>query len=194
MCRVIVSLDNFKTCAATYETFQYGTQTDLLMPELVSIDHQRSADIKAAWQTADNLWNNKFSRGRVNSALTYFYYAWGSPYMDQCCLNLSVCLELLFSPHSQGETSHQISFNVARFLAGSQSEMKTIYLAIRNFYAIRSRIVHGGLPDEDKVIEAATQAFKLCCECLRKILLKGFANVFDNDKRRRQLMESFLFR
>lgn len=193
MCRVILSEDNFKTCLRTYEVFQYGMQTDFLMKSNASLDTEKAGEIKTAWAVASALWEKHKSTGRVNSALTYFYYAWRSPYLDQCCLNLSVCLELLFTPHSQGEASHQISFNVARFLGQSPNEMKAIYRAVRNFYNIRSRIVHGGIPNEDKVIDAAIETFKLSSDCLRKILCKGFSNMFDQDSRRRELLSSFLF-
>jgi Apea-like HEPN len=153
MCRVLQSEDAFTTCLRTYEVFGYGLQTEfLLTTEGASINSEMGGDIKTAWATASALWEKHQSAGRVNSALTYFYYAWRSPYLDQCCLNLSVCLELLFTPHSQGEASHQISFNVARFLGSSPSEMKAVYLSVRNFYNVRSRIVHGGMPDDDKVL------------------------------------------
>jgi hypothetical protein len=193
MCRVILSNDAFNTSLRTYEIFNYGMQTEFLMKDIACIDREKGAEIKEAWAAASALWRKQKSSGRVNSALTYFYYAWRSPYLDQSCLNLSVCLELLFTPHSQGEASHQISFNVARFLGSSQNEMKSIYRAVRSFYSIRSRIVHGGIPDEGKVIDAAIETFKLTSDCLRKILCKGFSNIFDQDSRRRELLSTFMF-
>lgn len=193
MCRVVQSEDKFKTCLRTYEIFQYGLQTDFLMKSQAYIDAEKGAEIKAAWTAASSLWNEKKSASRVNSALTYFYYAWRSPYLDQCCLNLAVCLELLFTPHSQGEVSHQISFNVAHFLGRTPAEMKDVYRVIRNFYGIRSRIVHGGMPGEEKVITATVETFRLTSESLCKILTRGFGQVFDTDNRRKELLASFLF-
>jgi hypothetical protein len=197
MCRVIQSTDDFRTCLRTYEPWKYGIQTTEFLTDSSTsngtIDEKSGGEIKAAWASARTLWDKQKNAGRVNSALTYFYYAWRSPYLDQCCLNLSVCLELLFTPHSQGEASHQISFNVARFLGTSRSEMKTIYRSVRNFYNVRSRIVHGAMPDDEKVIDVSVEAFRLCSECLRKILVKGFGSIFNSDARRREFLTSLLF-
>jgi hypothetical protein len=72
--------------------------------DITSIDEEKGWQIIAAWKTASTMWEKHKSAGRINSALTFFYYAWRSPYLEQCCLNLAVCLELLFTPHSQGDS------------------------------------------------------------------------------------------
>lgn len=194
MSRVLFSEDNFETCTRTYTVFTYGVQTEFLLEGNASIDEEKARDIKRAWETSSEMWEKHKLSGRVNSALAYFYYAWRSPFLDQTCLNLAVCMELLFTPHAQGEASHQISFNVARFLGESSSEMKDIYRSVRNFYGIRSRIVHGGMPEETKIKATTIEAFALCARSLRKILLKGFAQIFNNDSRRQELLLSFLFK
>jgi Apea-like HEPN len=194
LCRILQSEDRFSSCQRTYEVYQYGMETEFFDDAGARfIDQEKGAQIKEAWNSASALWTKHKSAGRVNSSLTYFYHAWRSAYLDQCCLNLAVCLELLFTPHAQGEASHQISFNVAKFLGKSQAEMKDIYRTVRAFYNVRSRIVHGGLPDQDKVINAALETFQLASRCLKKILINGFGSIFDSDARRRELLGSFLF-
>lgn len=192
--RILQSDDQFSTCLRTFEVYQYGMQTEFFDGAGTRfIDQEKGAQIKEAWNSASAFWTKQKSAGRVSSSLTYFYNAWRSSYLDQCCLNLAVCLELLFTPHSQGEASHQISFNIAKFLGKSQAEMKDIYRTVRAFYNIRSRIVHGGLPNQDKVIDAALETFQLTSRCLQKILINGFGPIFDSDARRKDLLGSFLF-
>lgn len=140
------------------------------------------------------MWEKEKSQGRLSNALTYYYYSWNSPYLEPICINLAVVFELLFAPHSVSEISHQISYNVAHFVAKDSKKREKIYRLMNKFYDKRSSILHGGLPSTDKLVHPTTEAFKLCSKILRNILVdKELIKIFNSEKDRKELMRSFLF-
>jgi hypothetical protein len=194
LCRVIESSDGFRSCEDTHIVYQYGGQTEFLMNSDKPIDNDRVAEICKAWRISQKFWEMEKSRGRLVNAQTYFYYAWRSPYIEPICLNLAIVLEVLFAPHSQGEVSHQISFNVSRFVGTTKDEREQIYKKMKKFYNIRSSIVHGGIPDDGKVIDITVDVFQLCSDILRTILLdESIASTFDNENLRKQMLSRFIF-
>ncbi|HUW83633.1 MAG TPA: hypothetical protein VMZ31_12645, partial [Phycisphaerae bacterium] len=113
MCRVIWSRDDFLTADGTHLVFASMAQSTFLEPDtwpIISGENARALAI--AWENQQTSWDRTRARGRVANALVHFYYAWRSHYMDQCCVNVAIALEVLFSPHHQGETTHQIAFNL----------------------------------------------------------------------------------
>jgi hypothetical protein len=134
------------------------------------------------------------SAGRIGNALTYFQYAWRSHHVDQACLHLAVALEVLFAPHSQAETSHQIAFNLSHFLATNQKSREATYEAARNFYRIRSAIVHGGAPAFQKIHSVYRIMFPLLARVLRRILRNPkLAATLEHEGSRRVMFRSFMF-
>lgn len=134
------------------------------------------------------------SAGRTDSALVYFCHSWRSHHLDQACVHLAVTLETLFAPHAQGETSHQIAFNVCRFMGRSPEEREQIYAMTRRFYSIRSAIVHGSEPDWKKCEPAYVEMFDLITRVFRRILLDSAAvSAFKDEDARRKMFRSFLF-
>lgn len=134
------------------------------------------------------------SSGRIGNALTYFQYAWRSHHLDQACLHLAVALEVLFAPHSQAETSHQISFNLSRFLATTPKTRESTYEMARNFYRVRSGIVHGGAPEFQKIRSVYRTMFPLLARALRRILCNPkLVATFEQEPSRRELFRSFMF-
>ncbi|MBI3831415.1 MAG: hypothetical protein HY291_17990 [Planctomycetes bacterium] len=146
------------------------------------------------WKTATNHWEKHKAPGRLNNALTYFYYSWRSHYMDQICINLSIVLEILFAPHSNTETSHQIAFNVSRFFTHSRSSREKTYDLVKKFYSHRSTIVHGGRTDEKRLIDMTVPVFKLVTCILKRILEEpSLAGIFDDEEQRREMFRQYLF-
>lgn len=171
--RLLQSCDGFKSYHDTRLIYTYGAQTEFLLRKNATFDEKNVADLYKAWQAASAIWQQNKSSGRVTKALTYFYYAWRSQYLDQTCLNLAIALKVLFSPHSPGETTHQTSVNVAHFLATSPAERKTYYDLIERFYGFRSCVLQSGSFDEERGIDVIIQVFGLCSLILKKILLKA---------------------
>jgi len=194
MCRLLLSPDGFKTCDDTQMIYNYGEQTEFLLAKNVTFDEKIVAEIYKAWQVASAVWEQDKSRGRVTNALTYFYYAWRSHYIDQTCLNLAIALKVLFSPDSQAETVHQTSFNVAHFLATSPAERKRYYDLIERFYRLRSRIIRRGIPDDDRLIDVTVEVFGLCSLILKRILLDSdLAEAFTDNNLRTNMLLKFMF-
>ncbi|UCC28958.1 MAG: hypothetical protein JSU86_12230 [Phycisphaerales bacterium] len=194
MCRVIWSTDGFASATGTSLVYVSVRQTEFLQKTWPSMCAALAQDIAVAWRTQQAEWERKKSRGRLANALVYFYYAWRSHYADQICLNLAIVLEILFAPHSYSETTHQISFNVARFCGESAADRERLYQFVKEFYRVRSQIVHGGRPNEDKLIDAIIEAFPLVAGVLKRILLdQSVADEFANDTRRQAMLKRFLF-
>jgi hypothetical protein len=193
--RVIWSSDGFLTADATAGLHFGGMQTDFLdSGGGASVHSGVFQEIRRAWDTADAIWQKQKAGGRLPNALTYFYYAWNSQYLDQTCINLDIVLENLFAPHSAGETTHQICFNISRFLSNSQDERKQLYSFFKKFYSIRSSVVHGGIPDQDQLVTIVRKAFPLVATILKSILLDTqSALIFSDESRRKRLLEDYLF-
>lgn len=194
MTRVIRSENDFQTAWDTQIIHNYGAQSEFLIGENACLDNQVVSDLRTAWELAESCWARKVARGRIVNALAFFYYAWRADYLEQICLNLAVCLELLFAPHAVGETTHQIAFNVAHFLGDQPEERAAIYRDVKSFYGARSSIIHGGLPDQIKIVQPTIRGFRLCVEVFRKILRsRELVAVFDDEQARRTMLNDALF-
>lgn len=150
--------------------------------------------VRTMWAVSEESWNRTGSVGRVNNAVTYFQHAWRAHHIDQACLSLAVAVEVLFAPHSQSETTHQIAFNFSRFLGDGPDSRERLFRQARSFYNVRSTIVHGGRPDFQAMVSALVEMFPLIATALRQILLQSeLCRMFDNEKERKRLLNSFLF-
>lgn len=195
MCRVMWSFDNFYQSASTDVVHVLRGQSDFLSTGWVSVTDQLASDIATAWSITQQLWEKDKSQGRIANALAFFYTSWRSHYIEHICLNLAVAVEMLFAPHSQSETTHQIAFNVSRFLSELPSERERLYYLTKRFYSVRSSIIHGGIPRDDKIIDVTVEMFRLTTSALRRIFLdKHLAATFNDDNKRRALLNSYLFR
>lgn len=146
------------------------------------------------WQVIAGSQPSAQSAGRVENALVYFYHSWRSYHADQACLHLAVAIEVLFAPHVQSETSHQIAFNVARFIGDDASSRERAYQTTRRFYSVRSSIVHGGMPEWQKLSAAYLKMFSLFADVLRRLMSDAqLVHTFDNEDRRKQLFRGYLF-
>ena len=114
--------------------------------------------------------------------------------MDQTCINLAIVLESLFSPTNQMELTHQISFNASQFLGDDKEEKRLLYKLFKRFYSLRSKIVHGNIPDHKELFVVTSVIFILCSEILKKIYLDiGIAKFFIEDKKRSELFSNWMF-
>lgn len=62
-------------------------------------------------------------------------------------LTLMNCMEVLFHPSGEGELRYRISRNFAVLLGDEEADTQSKYKKMRNFYDIRSDIVHRGQSD-----------------------------------------------
>lgn len=194
LARLISSPDDFETSDITETIYVRGGQTDLLENDHDDLTDRAISDIRTAWRTTDALWRKSKSSGRISNALTFFYYAWRSHYLEQVCLNLVITLECLFAPHQSGETTHQIAFAVAHFAGRNRSEREHLFDFIKRLYALRSTVIHGGHADEDKLITLVPKAFNLVSMVLLDILTQpAEARKFESELDRRELLRGFHF-
>ena len=109
-------------------------------------------------------------------------------------MNLAITLESLFAPHISGETTHQIAFNVSHFIEGTPEYKAEPYKRVKDFYRLRSAVVHGGIPDDSTLYEVVAQVFELVRAILGRILLDAtLAAKFEDESQRRQMFEQYLF-
>lgn len=194
MCRAMYSRNDFATLPETDLLFSLVGQTEFLNKPWRSITPEIATQLIASWLILEKLWCKKKSEGRIANALLYFYLAWRSHHIEHICLNLAICLEMLFAPHSNTETTHQIAFNVSRFLASEPSKREAIYTTVKTFYAARSAIVHGGIPNPNRVIDVTVEMFPIILDILHKIVVsEHLAKIFDNEQERKRLLKDYLF-
>lgn len=193
-CRAIDSEDNFRTARYSLALFAYSQTIEFLAQSAPELDEETCLGIRKCWQVASALWGKSKSQDRVQTALVYFYHAWRSHYVDQALINLGIVLELLFSPHASGELSHQIAVNAARFMNSTRRDLKETYRFVKRFYSLRSALVHGAMPSDDKVIDVLRPAFYFCGGALA-LLLKDEAllEAFSDERSRADLLDSYVF-
>jgi len=131
---------------------------------------------------------------RIHTAFAYYFNAWHTSQLEHTCINLSILLEALFSPSGNTELSHQISFYAANFLGGTKAQKFSIYTALKRFYSIRSKIVHGAKFKHDELAVIVPITFELCAEILQKLFTdEAILLTFSKDKDREKLFNDWLF-
>jgi len=193
-CRIIGSKDSFDTCWGTYELYEplsegvYELQasgTKLGSYEL-NLMQTICTNLKATTAT-----NSKHTR--INNALTFFYLAWNVHTFEQTIIGLSIVMETMFSPGSNSELSHQVSYNIAKFACLTKNERQEKYKAIKKYYSIRSKIVHGE-PINTEEYDSIPILFKFISSVLLKILSdKTLIIIFNDNKLRRQYLDDLIF-
>lgn len=192
---VIETLNNFKSTKYLGQHYSFTHSKFEHFQDLFGVlDLNGLNDLKSMWSNYSSVWENEKASSRLSNALTFFYHAWNSQYMESFCINLSIFFELLFAPHAHSETSHQLSYNVSRFIAKNKDERESVYKVMKKFYSRRSSIIHGGLPNEEKIIEPTQNAFVLGSVILKSILLDPkLTEIFNDENQRKDLMKSFVF-
>lgn len=194
-CRVIGSKDNFITSWGVFEL--YDSLTENIFHEL---ENERSRLDQKNLQLLQNICINlkakettKIKHSRINNALDYFYLAWNVHTLEQTAIGLSIVMETLFSPHSNTELSHQVSFNIAKFAAKTKKGKHEKYRMIKKYYSIRSKIVHGE-PISNDEYESIPTLFRFVSALLLKILNdKSLIILFNDNKLRKQYLDDLLF-
>lgn len=197
MSRVMWSTDEFATIRGTHELFVSTGQSEFLSRFTTGgpyLDSDTASRLAKAWHRLVTDSDTRIGQARLPNALVFFYYAWRSYYIEQTCLNLAVALEILFAPHYHAETNHQIAFNASRFMGDSPEERKTIYSSIRTFYNARSSVVHGGVPEDDKLINITAETFHRVSAVFRKILSDdSLSATFESDALRKEFLKAYIF-
>ena len=195
MSRLIASDDDFQTCIYTTMSYYYPRQTnEFLGSGNLTLDNDNIDFIKSCYLTEKELREKHQSKHRVLNALEYYFYSWRAHYLEQTCINLSIVLESLFAPNSNTELAHQIAYNVSHFFGTSADEKREIFSKIKKFYQLRSQIVHGDAPDQDKICENVPEIFIMTSYIIRKILCdRDLSMVFNDNPRRVEYLSQYLF-
>lgn len=199
--RSIYSSDNFNTFIYTSEDYQYGNNTEWLMFDDIKnekryFDDLSLTNVKKMYLSLKEIDSKNVSKNRIINALIYYFYSWCRiHYLEQTCINLSVCLESLFAPISNTELSHQISYNISRFLTDIPDERRKYYTLIKKFYNLRSKIVHGNVPNTDEVINLTREVYVLTGKIIKRILLdEKLTSIFNNEKMRVNFFREMIFK
>ena len=193
MVRIFISSDNFKTFISTEEVDFAGAQCEFLLVDAFELRDGDFMTIKKIWANVCFFWMAKQSQSRVINAFTHLYYSWNMHYLEQTAIHISIVLEILFSPHSKDELSHQIAFNACQFLAATKAQKQEIYKKVKKYYNIRSKIIHGDWSDrKDELI--IPEFFRMTCTLLIKIISnKRLASMFEDNAKRRQYFDDLIF-
>jgi hypothetical protein len=195
MTRVIWSVDGFETAQSTERIHvSAGVGSEHLLPDYPTLTDGLLDRISAIWHNLHPEGVGADRPRRLETALTYFGYAWRSWYLEQVCLNLSIVIEVLFAPHSHSETTHQLAFNFAHFCGGSRDQREVRFELVKAFYRLRSAVVHGGSPHSDKLYDIVPRMFVQVAEVLAGILASAdLTSRFSSDSRRRSLLSDLTF-
>jgi hypothetical protein len=195
MVRIFISANDFKTYHTTEEVDYAGTQSEFLLENRFSLTDHDFKTIKTIWKkNGKELWNVQLSKSRVINAMTHFYYSWSVQYLEQTAIHISIVLEILFSPHSKDELTHQVAFYVCQFMETGKSYKLETYKKIKKYYGVRSKIVHRERINgkEELVIP---EFFKTVCALLVKIISsKKLIDLFDDNEKRKAFLESLIFK
>jgi hypothetical protein len=158
-------------------------------PFILSIDRKLKFFLKKSWAKIIPF-NGKTNR--LFQAIRLYGLACISYSQCESILFLVIIWEILFSPHSQSEISHQVSIAISKFLTKNKKDRKRKYEICKKIYGIRSRIVHGKY--ELKDISELDDAINITSEVLYKILSSSrISNDFLNEKRRKSFLYDINF-
>lgn len=83
----------------------------------------------------------------------------------------SICLEALLSGRGGGELTHRLSVRVALLLGHSLGERQQIAKKVRQFYQLRSKMVHGSARENEANHHVVVkEGLSLCLAALREIV------------------------
>jgi len=146
------------------------------------------------WLEIEEIYLNNSKNNRLKQALNSFFYSWNSFSLEQMCLNLSIVLETLFSPTSNNELSHRIGYNYCYFISEDKTKREKNYKFFKDFYLLRSKIVHGSTVKYDTLRDVVPKMYISVCETLEKILTnKDLQTIFTNDGVRNKTFNDWLF-
>jgi hypothetical protein len=88
----------------------------------------------------------------------------------------AICLEALLSDNDQQEMTYKLGLRAALLLGTTLTERQEIREAVRNFYRLRSKVVHGrvrGTQDSPLDSQCVWQGLKICTQAVRSIVLRN---------------------
>jgi hypothetical protein len=193
-CRVIASMDNFETSHGTYMLYESQTEfIDELNVFHSKFDKSNFEILQTIWLNLKSTYANEIEKSRINNALNFFYLSWNTLTLEQTGICLSIVLETLFSPHSNNELIHQISYNVAKFKGQNKEERTGIYKYIKKYYSIRSKLVHGEIISMEE-LNSIPLFFKFICDLILKIITDmNLIHIFNDNKLRKEFIENQMF-
>jgi Apea-like HEPN len=89
-------------------------------------------------------------------------------------IGFTIALEALFVPGLAGENGYRFRLNGVRYLGSTESERQQIYSDLKDLYAIRSQLVHGGPAKDSELRDARLTARRLTGRALTKALKEGW--------------------
>ena len=195
MCRTFApAVESKQNKISTEELYWLGEQNEFLIRESAKLDETSVEAISKMYSGYERMWAQDKSYSRLVSAQSCFYNAWRSMHIQQICLNLAIAAEMLFSPNGRNEITHQLAFNFAKFHETDSVKRLELYRKIKKFYGLRSAVVHGGLPEQSKLIGPTVEMFGILANVLERILTDdALIDVFNENTNRNNYLTSLLF-
>ena len=196
MCRMIEIDESTNALIHSDMEFEYTSQTHEFIAKngSASISNYNIQSIKDCYNNICEISDNKNIKNKIIFAISYYYRSWTAHYLEETCVNLAIVLETLFNPNTKNELSHQISYNFACFLGKTPNQKEELYDFCKKFYSLRSKIVHGSVPNQNKLVDIIPLMFNYCSDALREILSsKELISIFQNCKTKSEYFKKKLF-
>ncbi len=193
-CRVISSRDDFQSMYGTYLIYQSQTEImDSLNIFHTGFDEETENTIKLIWGNLKEVWKKSSNSSRINNVLSFYYFSWHTLSLEQTGICISIVLETLFSPHSNSELIHQISFNTAKFSENDSENRIKVFKYVKKYYSVRSKLVHGDIISINEY-GLITEFFKFISEIILKILKDPkLIHIFNDNNERKKYFDEVLF-
>ena len=115
---------------------------------------------------------NSINISHINNTLilAWDFYDKGALFFDKysSILALITSLEIMFSPDDKSELKYRVSRNASILLSTSTSDFEEIFKDLKNFYDIRSKLVHSGsaIITKDDYLKLKEYIRKLLVKCI----------------------------
>jgi len=127
---------------------------DLVLAEREAVvESKDTRRVRALWKELltrreRRRWGLRAERDGIDIALGRFSRAYENTGWLDRIVDLTIAMEALISPDDQRELRHRIALRAAHLLGSGGNSSTTVYQCVRKMYDARSKIVHGGGPDE----------------------------------------------
>jgi hypothetical protein len=119
---------------------------------------------------------NKYSDSLIPLEMALQLYGQDEAHESLAVLNAFTALEALLTNESNNEISYRLSLRVANLLGADETSRKELFRDMKDFYDLRSRIIHGSVKMKPKLQARLTQVDSLR-EILRRTILSVMALV-----------------
>ncbi len=133
--------------------------------------------LRHAVQLSDRIPDEMFSEPRTRKTVALHRFSLGAEqeFLSEALIDYAIALEaILLPPEKEGELSYRFRLHGAWYVGNSREERARLRKDLRDIYEARSSLVHGLVPQPEKVTNAGRLAATLAARILVKALEEGW--------------------